>query len=70
MCFGTNGDRETEIPEEWEVIHMAKGKDIKKKEKREIKAKKSDTDARYCYMAADPCGCCVDPCGWYAYPCC
>jgi hypothetical protein len=48
---------------------MAKGKDIKKKDKREIRAKKSDTDARYCYMA-DPCGCTVDPCGWYAYPCC
>jgi hypothetical protein len=48
---------------------MAKGKDIKKKEKREIMAKKSEADARYCYVA-DPCGCYFDPCGWYAYPCC
>jgi hypothetical protein len=69
MCSCTNGDREAEVPEEREVIIMAKGKDIKKKDKREIKAKKSDAEARYCYMA-DPCGCYVDPCGWYAYPCC
>jgi hypothetical protein len=69
MCSGMNGKVETKVPEGQEVISMAKGKEIKKKEKREIRAKKSETDTRYCCVA-DPCGCYYDPCGWYAYPCC
>jgi hypothetical protein len=63
MCSGTNGNAERKVPEGQEVISMAKGKEIKKKEKREIKAKKSEGDARCCYVA-DPCGCYFDPCGW------
>jgi len=48
---------------------MAKDKEIKKKAKREIKEKKSDSDARCCYVV-DPCGCYVDTSGCYYDLCC
>jgi hypothetical protein len=59
------------LPEEREVIFMAKGKDIKKKGKRAMKGKseKAETNASCCYVVDDPCGCYVDLCGCYD-PCC
>jgi hypothetical protein len=48
---------------------MAKDKDIKKKGKREIKEKKSESEARCCYVA-DPCGCTLDTSGCYFDLCC
>jgi hypothetical protein len=58
-----------DVPEHREVIFMAKDKDIKKKEKKEHREKKSESEARYCYMA-DPCGCYVDTSGCYMDLCC
>jgi hypothetical protein len=48
---------------------MAKDKDIKKKEKKEIREKKTETNAG-CFYVADPCGCYVDTFGCYVDPCC
>jgi hypothetical protein len=48
---------------------MAKGKDIKKKETKEHREKKSESEARCCYVA-DPCGCYVDTSGCYVDLCC
>ena len=48
---------------------MAKDKDLKKKEKKEIREKKSEANASCCYVA-DSYGCYVDPCGCYVDPCC
>lgn len=58
-----------DAPEPEEVIFMAKDKDIKKKGKKEIREKKTETSAGCCYVA-DPCGCYVDPFGCYVDPCC
>jgi hypothetical protein len=69
MFSGIIKDFGINMPEEREVVLMAKDKDIKKKEKKEHREKKSMTDARCCYVA-DPCGCYVDPCGCYVDPCC
>jgi hypothetical protein len=59
------------LPEQREVIFMAKDKDIKKKAKRGIKGagEKPEINASCCYVM-DLCGCYVDPCGCYADPCC
>ncbi len=48
---------------------MSKEKEIKKKERKEIQGKSSETDARCCYVV-DPCGCYVDPRGCYVDLCC
>jgi hypothetical protein len=55
--------------EEQEVIFMAKDQDIKKKEKKEHREKKLESEARCCYVA-DPCGCYVDTSGCYYDLCC
>ncbi len=60
-----NMDQAEKLPDEREVVVMAKDKDkdIKKKERKGIKGKKekSQTDASCCYVM-DPCGCYVNPC--------
>ncbi len=48
---------------------MAKDKDIKKKETKEHREKKSESEAR-CFYVADPCGCYVDTSGCYVDLCC
>jgi hypothetical protein len=69
MYSGTNGDYAGYLPEEREVVFMARDKEIKKKGKKEMKGEKLETNAHCCYVA-DPCGCYVDPCGCYVDPCC
>jgi len=69
VSSGIHRDQGGNAPEGREVISMAKDKEIKKKGKKEIREKKSETSGQCCYVV-DTCGCYVDPCGCYVDPCC